>query len=476
MTRPAQPPTTPSFDPAAAFDPPTRSAVAAVGAAANGLSIDVYFVGGVPRDLLLRRPIGHDLDIVAVGDAIALAGRLAAAAGGAVVAHPRFGTATWRHGEISIDLVTARRESYDRPGALPIITPGTLDDDLARRDFTINTLAFAIDAGGFGPLIDRHGGRADVMDGVVRVLHPRSFVDDPTRIVRAVRAEARFGFRMDEPTAAAARAAAGGLATLSAARLRNELLRLFAEPAVASAIERLASLGALGAGGAFGAPSDPGDGGEGGDGWWTASNVERILRRLSEREQHQEQEQEQENVATSLPRLLAWLAAGGADGVRAGERLRLDRVAARDLATAASLAADRVLVDPRTPTSETNARIARGKPSPRALRIALAAAREDSARGRIDRYALDGSARPLPVDGHDLVALGVPPGARVGELLSRLRAAWWDEVVNSRDEALTYAARLADTDLEDNDRGADAADALGDAHGSATRGGPPAVL
>lgn len=222
--------------------------------AAAARRVAAYLVGGVVRDLLLGRP-GLDFDIVVVGDAVALAHALANQHGGKVTAHPRFGTATWEidggrwtvDGELPpfIDLITSRRETYARPAALPDVTPSTLEDDLKRRDFTINTLALRLDGEHFGTLHDIHNGADDIARGIIRVLHAASFLDDPTRIFRAVRYEQRYGFSIAPETLALVPAALPVVAELSAERVRHEFDLIFDEPNAAQMLNRLNELGML---------------------------------------------------------------------------------------------------------------------------------------------------------------------------------------------------------------------------------------
>src|SRR5437763_10234033 len=181
-----------------------------------------FLVGGAVRDLLLGRGT-VDLDVAIEGDARAVARELAGRLGGEAKEHDRFGTATVRAGDLTVDLATTRRETYAEPGALPEVEPARLGEDLARRDFTINAMAASLGAAALGELVDPHGGREDLEAGVIRVLHPGSFTDDPTRLLRAVRYEARFGFRMDPETERFARAAiaAGTPSTVSGARIRD---------------------------------------------------------------------------------------------------------------------------------------------------------------------------------------------------------------------------------------------------------------
>src|SRR3954469_21580085 len=189
-----------------------------------------WLVGGAVRDLMLAGQT-VDLDIAIEGDAREVARELAARLDGQAVEHERFGTATVRAGGLMVDLASTRRESYAAPGALPDVEPATLDEDLGRRDFTINAMAASLDAARLGELRDPLGGEADLRDGVIRILHPGSFIDDPTRLLRAIRYEARFGFRMDEQTERLAREAiaADALSTVSGARIRDELLDMLGE-------------------------------------------------------------------------------------------------------------------------------------------------------------------------------------------------------------------------------------------------------
>lgn len=192
----------------------------------------VYVVGGAVRDLLLGRPRA-DLDLVVVGDAAALAERL----GGAEAEHARFGTVKVEVEGHEVDIATARTETYPEPGALPVVAPaGSIEKDLGRRDFTINAIAIPL---GEGPrLIDPYDGRADLDRGLLRVLHDRSFEDDPTRAIRAARYAARFGFQLEPKTEDLLRQS--DLTTVSADRRRAELERLAAEENAREGLELLA--------------------------------------------------------------------------------------------------------------------------------------------------------------------------------------------------------------------------------------------
>lgn len=211
--------------------------------------IPAYLVGGPVRDHLLGAPV-KDLDICVVGSAPSLAQKLAETLGGRLRVHPRFRTATvyLPGGLPCVDLVTARRETYSRPGALPDVEPGSIADDLGRRDFTINAMAIPL-CDDDRDLVDLHNGRADLEAGVIRTLHPQSFQDDPTRIFRAVRYEQRFGFRIDDATLTDMRSAldGGAMTTLSGPRIDNELGRLISERDPLPALRRATELGLLSA-------------------------------------------------------------------------------------------------------------------------------------------------------------------------------------------------------------------------------------
>ncbi|MBN8582367.1 MAG: CCA tRNA nucleotidyltransferase [Anaerolineae bacterium] len=216
---------------------------------AASLGMPCYVVGGFVRDLLLGRPV-NDLDVVVEGDAIKLGKKLVETYGGKLTTHFKFHTAIWHlpDSDDFVDLITARKETYDRPGALPTITPATIEDDLLRRDFSINAMALRLDGEGFGEVLDPLKGQTDLERGVIQVLHPKSFVDDPTRIFRAIRYESRYGFALDADTQALINPEAlKVLHSLSGERLRHELDLILDEPHSVQMILRIASLGVLAA-------------------------------------------------------------------------------------------------------------------------------------------------------------------------------------------------------------------------------------
>jgi tRNA nucleotidyltransferase (CCA-adding enzyme) len=195
----------------------------------------VYLVGGAVRDLLLGRGRA-DIDLVVEGDAAAFAARF----GAEVTSHERFGTAKVKLDGHELDVAGARSETYPQPGALPVVQTGVqLEQDLARRDFTINAMAIPLHRD--PELIDPYGGEADLATKRLRVLHARSFVDDPTRAIRAARYAARFGFEVEPETADLLRRTE--LGTVSAERREAELLRVAGEAEAARAFELLAEWG-----------------------------------------------------------------------------------------------------------------------------------------------------------------------------------------------------------------------------------------
>ncbi|OGW69228.1 MAG: hypothetical protein A3A88_01400 [Nitrospirae bacterium RIFCSPLOWO2_01_FULL_62_17] len=218
-----------------------------VGRLADHLNVQAYVVGGIVRDLLLG--IGNlDLDLVIEGDGIAFARELARQAGGRVKAHERFGTAIVIMPDgVKLDVATARTEYYEYPTALPTVEHSSIKKDLYRRDFTINTLAVSLNARRFGELADFYGGQRDLKDKAIRVLHSLSFVEDPTRVFRAIRFEQRFGFRLGKETLALIKGAVKMdlFHRLSGQRLLNELTLLFSESEPRRAVARMAELDLL---------------------------------------------------------------------------------------------------------------------------------------------------------------------------------------------------------------------------------------
>jgi len=208
-------------------------------AAARGWK--AYAVGGMVRDVLLGLN-NFDLDILVEEHGLEFARLWAEQSGGAFKLYRRFATAMVVISGVKIDVTTTRSERYPLPGSLPEVVPGSLEEDIFRRDFTINALAFSLNPTRFGRLIDLCGGWDDLQAGLIRVLHPRSFRDDPTRIFRAVRFQQRFGFRVESRTEELIRTAVSEemFSRVSSERLRRELELIFKEPAPVRAIELMA--------------------------------------------------------------------------------------------------------------------------------------------------------------------------------------------------------------------------------------------
>jgi tRNA nucleotidyltransferase (CCA-adding enzyme) len=403
--------------------------------AADARRLAVYLVGGPVRDWLLGRPL-RDVDLVVeprgeVG-APQLA-REAATPGLHAVVHERFGTASLSAAGAAVDLASARSETYAHDGALPRVAPGTLEDDLLRRDFTVNALALPLSAAArsrHADVVDPSGGLADLERRRLRVLHPKSFHDDPTRALRAARLAPRLGFAPTRGTLLALRAALrdGAFGHVSGERLRAELVKLFddarqgLDPARAlGLLDRWHVLGAL----------EPG------------LSLERSavtpLRRLA---------REIEEPSWPAPRWRPWLA--GLALWLAPLEPGLRRAALRRLSVRGEPAAQ-VAGFPRQRDTWLRALAsARGRG---AVDAVLAGADEDRlhalfasaaapARRRIARWAACDRGRRPPVDGRDLVRIGLH-GPAVGRALRRIRTAWLDGAVRTREEVLTLAAELS---------------------------------
>ena len=247
-----------------ALTPARKTLLLAVAEHARLQNLPAYVVGGFVRDLLLERP-SQDFDIVIEGDAIGFADHLVDIYGGRVVAHRRFGTAKWiltedRENILAklgiketdsgalpehLDLISARTEFYDRPAALPVVERSSIKMDLHRRDFTINTLALRLDGENYGQLFDFWGGYDDLMQKQIRVLHALSFVDDATRMLRAVRFAERFDFEIEERTLSLLQASLPLIDQLSGARIQHELDLIFLEAKATQIMQTLQNLGIL---------------------------------------------------------------------------------------------------------------------------------------------------------------------------------------------------------------------------------------
>lgn len=221
-----------------------RSLLRELGNLADEGGVSLYLVGGVVRDLLLKQE-NWDLDLTVEGDGIAFARLVADRYGAGLAVFERFATARLAFPDgLKMDIATTRRESYAQPALLPTVQPASIEEDLSRRDFTINALAVQLNPQQFGRLLDPYGGQSDLRARTLRVLHAGSFQDDPTRIFRAIRFEQRFGFHLERTTLRllAQAASTNLIQRLSGPRLQNEVLLLFAERDPVRAIARLGQL------------------------------------------------------------------------------------------------------------------------------------------------------------------------------------------------------------------------------------------
>jgi tRNA nucleotidyltransferase (CCA-adding enzyme) len=383
--------------------------------ALDGLA-PAWLVGGAVRDLLLGAGT-VDLDVAIEGDARSVARALADRLGGEAVEHERFGTATVTAGDLVVDLASTRRETYAEPGALPEVEAAPLDDDLARRDFSVNAMAGSLAADSLGELRDPHDGRADLGGGVIRVLHPRSFIDDPTRLLRAVRYESRFGFRMDDESERLAREAiaAGAPSTVSGARIRDELLDMLGEPGVAASVTRMADLGLDRALSPLLGDAKPDD---------VAGAAEAAAQRGGQRR---------------FAALAAMIAPDPEDLLGWIEDLNL-RAEDRDAVLHAARKGPQLVrsLDATLPDSALHALLHCEVPETLGVAVALGARHEP-----IDRYLEHLSGARLEITGDDLRAAGIPEGPAIGRALRETLKRKLDGDVDGRDAELEHALSVA---------------------------------
>jgi len=224
-----------------------KNIVCSVAEVSRETKMPAYLVGGVLRDLILGVK-NLDLDIAIEGSGIIFAQVLSEKLKSSLKTHERFGTATLiLSDKLKVDIATCRQEQYSCPGALPAVSPGSLSQDLRRRDFTINAMALRLSALGQQEIIDPFGGQADLSGGRIRILHALSFTDDPTRIFRAVRFSRRFNFKIESKTLVLLKKAIrdGLLGKVNPHRLRDELVLILKEPDPFKPVKKLSDLGAL---------------------------------------------------------------------------------------------------------------------------------------------------------------------------------------------------------------------------------------
>ena len=220
------------------------SVLRSISRTASRLGVEVYVVGGTVRDALTdESPV--DVDIMASRETERLVESIVGQGSASVRKASEFGTWSLTVQDIELDLSTARRETYRRPGALPTVFPGTIDDDLARRDFTINAMAISLNGDSWGDLLDPHGGVKDLEGGLIRVLHDRSFIDDATRVLRAIRYACRRDSQLEARTSELLEQGLPYLSAISPDRVRREIERIFNEPRSTKMVDLAGRLGVL---------------------------------------------------------------------------------------------------------------------------------------------------------------------------------------------------------------------------------------
>ncbi|MBC7236041.1 MAG: CBS domain-containing protein [Chloroflexi bacterium] len=420
--------------------------------AANDLGYSLYVVGGFVRDLLLGTPT-LDLDLVVEGDAIAMAHRLAEKIRDGLCArvrsHARFGTAKVILEGVrppgvppSLDFVTARTEFYERPSVLPQVERSSIKQDLYRRDFTINTLAICLDRDRYGELLDFYGGERDIREGRIRVLHNLSMVEDPTRILRAVRFEQRLGFTIEERTAELIDDALDLLDDVSGERLRNELYLILKEREPERVLMRLAQMNVLSH-----IHPELRFGRETGE----------LFRRLRERfhewpapddveAHHIDQEEDEEESRNGLPVCyLALLTSYMTTATLQSfvERLRIPNRDARLLHEVARLR--EALADLQAPMMLPSSIYRLLHPFSRAARFVLSVLTDSAqVRARLELYERELADVHPCIDGHTLRAMGAPPGPVYGVILERVRDARLDGLVKTKEEEEALAGKLVE--------------------------------
>ncbi len=376
--------------------------------------MSLYIVGGPVRDCLLRRAV-TDLDLTTEGDALALARIMARELGGAWKKFERFGTAKLiLPGRADpIDLATTRTETYAHPGALPDVTHGAIETDLIRRDFTINAMAIRLDGAQQGTLIDRHGGESDLYSGKLRVLHERSFEDDPTRLLRGVRFEQRFNFAFAHDTERLIPSALPVLDRVSGDRLRRELELIFRERQPVKVLTRLDELGVL-------------------------RQIDRDLQIdewITTRFQAQ---------AAPFDPFVCWVwltcRLSKSSLTRLSQRVNLARADTVDLAQV------RAVRDAAETIGRLNSRSglyrALVKYHERALRAALTVIDHAGARTAVLLYLNELRAVKPALDGTRLQQLGVPPGPQLGRILAEVQAALLDGVIVTPEQEEELAQQI----------------------------------
>jgi len=410
----------------------------------------LFIVGGFVRDLLLERP-SLDFDLVVEGDAIHLAQALSMRFGGRVTSHTQFGTAKWHlrqegNGKApaaeapvrldspelpeTIDFITARTEFYTYPTALPTVERGSIKLDLHRRDFTINTLALRLDGRHYGELHDYWGGYTDLKHGRVRVLHSLSFVDDPTRMLRAVRFEQRFGFRIEPRTLELLREALSLLSRVSGDRLRHEIDHILLEERCIAMLARLDELKLL-------------DAIHPGLVWdeWLKDRFEWLLVEKPGPEWGLGQEGRaiEGGLRVELMYLLWFIRLEAEIARAAAARLKHSAAMTKKILSAVGLWQEKENLAELRPSQAA----ARLEEEPvEAIYAAYLALEPCATRDKLKAFIQTWRYVRPHTGGRELKARGLPPGPAYRRILTALRAAWLDGLVHSEAEELAYLEHL----------------------------------
>jgi tRNA nucleotidyltransferase (CCA-adding enzyme) len=467
----------------AALPPTLLALLKAVAQAAHEQRAALYIVGGFVRDLLLNRP-SFDFDLVVEGDAITLARSLAKTYGGRVTAHTRFGTAKWHIADIRprlverlststwptmvtdserrtrwpaksstskqrasrtrlysqisqgayedipefLDLVSARTEFYTYPSALPTVERGSIKLDLHRRDFTINTLALRLDGRHYGELHDYWGGLNDLRHHQVRVLHSLSFVDDPTRMLRAVRFEQRFDFQIEERTLELLHEAISLLDRVSGDRIRHEMDHILSEnrmPQILARLDRLGLLTAI-------HPALKYD-------RWLSTRLEELgaleVSEDWELSAYQNGTELQKDVAYTLMAIRLSIK----QAKEMSTRLKLSANLKNTILAACQLWRDL----PDLATASPSQAVHRLESVPPLARYAVyVGTQEDGLRKVLESYATHWRKIDSTIDGHDLRSRGIPPGPIYRHILGTLRDAWLDGKIHTEEQEKALLEKL----------------------------------
>jgi tRNA nucleotidyltransferase (CCA-adding enzyme) len=391
------------------------------------LGLPAYLVGGFVRDALLKKPI-NDFDIVIEGDATRLGRALVKRFGGRVTVHAPFKTATWFMRDSPddfIDLISARSEVYAQPAALPTVRMGTLDDDLHRRDFTVNAMAVPLDGEEVGELIDPLGGREDLQSGLLRILHPNSFIDDPTRLFRLIRYMVRYGFKVDSETEAHIPSALHYVDKLSPERLRHELDLILEEEDPVLILEKLWGYGII----QQVKPALPSDGTTRSRLQGTRSHF--VMPPLPGRTEIQQ---------TRNRLWTVWLLGLSEKEIRAlAKRLHFTADLLKQCLAASSLFRGMDSFSGVCP-SECVAWLDKFPPES-VLVVSFCAPRGDE-QSMLQMYLSKWRKVKPYTTGETLMMRGIPFGARIGAMLWRLRAAWLDGEVTSAEEERKLLEKL----------------------------------